>query len=182
MSFFGEKDFDEIRGDEQFLRLGFQILPRLKPAEKRRVGRLAAGDEIPIQYPFGNLGNREVGQRAANIPPRVAQLQAAAENRIKTGAGNNAHLARFGNGTRQRPGGDGGPHPALNDDRFRPGIPSIHAYSRLLLLLWYSAVVRDGVQSVWKKRPKDYCNRFATCSHGQSGNNCVTKALSLPPL
>jgi hypothetical protein len=125
MAFAGEEDLDEVGGDAQFL--GREVaLDRVHAGGLvARIGGAAAGDEIGVEDAAGDLREGEVLEGAADMPFGIAVLQAAREDFVEGGAGDDAQLAQPGDGLGEAPVGHSGAHAALDD----LGDPNFHSNS-----------------------------------------------------
>ena len=117
VAFARKEDLDEIRRDAQFLRRDV-ALGGMHAAGLVGLGSIAsAGDEIGVQDVAGDAGEGKLLQRAADMAFRVAILQAARQDFIQGGSGDDAQLAQPGYGAGQPPVRNAGAHAALNDLR-----------------------------------------------------------------
>ena len=79
------------------------------------IRRFAARNVIFLPDAFGHVRKREVIQRAAKVPARIAILQAASQNQIQRCAGDHAQLTEFRHRLRQKPPGNARAHAALDN-------------------------------------------------------------------
>ena len=130
MALLGQEDLDEVGGDgelDQFLTGGHGV-PRHRAVRHSR--RDPALDEVGGEDPLGDAGHREGGQRAPDVPTGVAVLEPAGADDVERRARDHPELADRGDGARQRPPGDGHPHPALDDPGRRPTPPRVPGHRR----------------------------------------------------
>lgn len=117
VAFFGEEDFDEVAGDAEFLHFAGVIFDVEGEADVGLGGGFAAGDIEAVPDAGGHGGEGEVIEGAADVAALVAVLEAADEDLIEGGAGDDAELGLFSNGAGRPPTGNTDAHTALNNDR-----------------------------------------------------------------
>jgi hypothetical protein len=116
VAFAGEKDFNKVGCDAELGQLARFVDGVRRRGAVGRCGRFAAGNEVRAQDALGHLRKRKGREAAAHMAAGVAILEAADEDLVECGAGNDAELAEGGDGLSETPAGYASAHTALNDD------------------------------------------------------------------
>ncbi len=115
VSLLGEKHFNEVRGDSQFLEGQVGLDSEGADILERLLGVLPTRNKIGVENALGYGREWEVLECAPHMPFWIAELEPTGHDHLENRARDHAELTSSGDCICQRPARDGNTHPTLND-------------------------------------------------------------------
>ena len=111
-----QEDFDEVGQHDQFVVLARRMGRHHGDRSKGGFRGFAAWHEVAVQNAFGDLGQRKLGHRSAQMPFQIPQLEPSSQDHVESRAGNHPHLPGERHRPSQSPIRYGDSHSPLDDD------------------------------------------------------------------